>query len=104
MKKHKPATKSAMLQALSSRTELTRKQIATLVDELANYIKQEIGITGAGVIALLGLLKIKRVEKPATEARQGRNPQTGEIITIPAKPKRTVVKVLPLKALKEVVK
>jgi hypothetical protein len=38
------------------------------------------------------------------EARQGRNPQTGEIITIPAKPKRTVVKVLPLKVLKEVVK
>jgi nucleoid DNA-binding protein len=104
MKKHKPATKSEMLQALSNRTELTRKQIATVVDELANYIKQEIGITGAGVIALLGLLKIKRVDKAATEARQGRNPQTGEIITIPAKPKRTVIKVLALKALKEVVK
>jgi hypothetical protein len=51
MKKPKPATKSAMLQALSSRTELTRKQIATVVDELASHIKQEIGITGAGVIA-----------------------------------------------------
>jgi hypothetical protein len=38
------------------------------------------------------------------EARRGRNPQTGEIITIPAKRKRTVVKVLLLKALKEVVK
>ena len=104
MKKHKPATKSEMLQALSNRTELTRKQVAAVVDEFANYIKQEIGRTGPGIIALLGLLKIKRVDKAATEARQGRNPQTGEIITIPAKPKRTVVKVLPLKALKEVVK
>jgi nucleoid DNA-binding protein len=50
------------------------------------------------------LLKVKRVEKPATKARQGRNPQTGEIITIQAKPKRTVVRALPLKALKEMVR
>ena len=51
-----------------------------------------------------GLLKIKRVEKPATKARQGRNPATGEPIMIKAKPKRTVVRALPLKALKEMVK
>ena len=104
MKKVKPATKSAILQALSSRTELSREQVATVFNELVNYIKHEIGVTGPGVFAFLGLLKIKRVEKPATEARQGRNPQTGEIMMIQAKPKRTVVKVLPLKALKEVVK
>jgi hypothetical protein len=34
-------------------------------------------------------------------ARAGRNPQTGETIMISAKPKRTVVKALALKALKE---
>ena len=44
------------------------------------------------------------MEKPATKARTGRNPQTGEEIEIKAKPKRTVVKALPLKALKEIVK
>jgi nucleoid DNA-binding protein len=104
MNKVKAATKSAMFQELSTRTELTRKQIATVFDEIANYIKQEIGKKGPGIFTLPGLLKVKRVEKPATKARQGRNPQTGETITIKAKPKRTVVKALPLKALKEMVK
>ena len=104
MSKVKPATKSAMFQELSSRTELSRKQIATVFDEISNYIKQEIGKKGPGIFTLPGLLKVKRVEKPATKARQGRNPQTGEIITIKAKPRRTVVKALPLKALKEMVK
>jgi nucleoid DNA-binding protein len=104
MNKVKAATKSAMFQELSTRTELTRKQIAMVFDEIANYIKQEIGKKGPGIFTLPGLLKVKRVEKPATKARQGRNPQTGETITIKAKPKRTVVKALPLKALKEMVK
>jgi nucleoid DNA-binding protein len=104
MNKAKPATKSAMFLELSTRTELTRKQIATVFDELANYIHQEIGKKGPGIFTLPGLLKVKRVEKPATKARPGRNPQTGEMITIPAKPKRTVVKALALKALKDMVK
>src|ERR1700730_17153705 len=86
MSKLKPATKSAMLQELSTRTGLSRKQVATVFDELVNYIHQEIGVNGPGVFTLSGLLKVKRVEKPATEARQGRNPQTGAIITIQAKP------------------
>ncbi len=104
MNKAKPATKSAMYLELSTRTELTRKQIATVFDELASYIHQEIGKKGPGIFTLPGLLKVKRVEKPATKARPGRNPQTGEMITIPAKPKRTVVKALALKALKDMVK
>ena len=103
MNRVKPATKSAMYDDLSSQTGLTRKQIATVVDALINYIKKQIGRNGPGVFTLPGLLKVKRVEKAATNARKGRNPQTGEIITIKAKPKRTVVKALPLKALKETV-
>jgi len=60
---------------------------------------------GPGIVAAIpGLLKIKRVEKPATKPRIGRNPQTGQEIQIPAKPKRTVVKAQALKALKEMVK
>ena len=101
MSKVKPATKSAMFHDLATRTGLPLKQVATVFDEITNYIKKEIGKKGPGVFILPGLLKVKRVEKPATKARQGRNPQTGEIITIQAKPQRTVVKALPLKALKE---
>src|SRR5260370_31479645 len=100
----KPATKSAMFQSLAEGTGLTRKQIASVFDEFTNLIKHEVGKKGPGVVALPGLLKIKRVHKPATKPRQGRNPATGEPMMIKAKPARTVVKAQPLKSLKEMVK
>ncbi|HEX8201034.1 MAG TPA: HU family DNA-binding protein, partial [Isosphaeraceae bacterium] len=50
-----------------------------------------------------GLVKLKVVPKPATKARPGRNPFTGESITIKARPARNVVRALPMKALKELV-
>src|SRR3712207_1154252 len=99
MNKPKAATKSAIYSTMSEKTGLSRKQISQLFDELTGLIKNELGKKGPGLFTLPGLLKIKRVEKPATKARQGRNPLTGEPITIKAKPKRTVVRALPLKAL-----
>ena len=100
----KPVSKSAMYQSLAEATGLNRKQIASVFDELTNLIKRDVGKKGPGVFALPGLLKIKRVNKPATKPRQGRNPATGEPMMIKAKPARTVVKVLALKSLKEMVK
>ena len=104
MSKVKPATKNAMFQELAEKTGLSRKQVGEVFVALENFIKSQIGKKGPGVVAIPGLLKIKRVEKPATKARQGRNPKTNEPITIAAKPKRTVAKALCLKALKDMVK
>lgn len=104
MTKNKAATKSQIFQALSDKTELSRKQVALVFDELTNCIKDALSKKGPGIFTMPGLLKIKRVEKPATKERMGRNPQTGEEIKIAAKPKRTVCKAYPLKALKEMVK
>ena len=105
MNKAKPATKTAMFTELASMTGLTKKQVAQFFEELAKYVHNQIGKKGPGIVAAIpGLLKIKRVEKPATKPRVGRNPQTGQEIQIPAKPKRTVVKAQALKALKEMVK
>ena len=100
----KPATKSAMFQSLAEATGLSRKQIASVFDALTALIKKEIGKKGPGVVALPGLLKIKRHVKPATPQRMGRNPATGEPMVIKAKPARTVVKAQALKSLKEMVK
>lgn len=50
-----------------------------------------------------GLLKIKVVKKPATKARKGINPFNGEETVFKAKPAHKVVKVLPLKGLKDMV-
>jgi nucleoid DNA-binding protein len=104
MSKAKAATKSAMYQELAEKTQLSRKQVSEVFDALEGFIQHQVGKKGPGIVALPNLLKIKRVEKPATKPRMGRNPQTGEQIMIKAKPKRTVVKVLALKKLKEMVK
>jgi nucleoid DNA-binding protein len=104
MMKAKAASKSTMYQELSAKTDLSKKQVAAVFDALTDFIYDQVGKKGPGVFTLPGLLKVKRVEKPATKPRQGRNPATGEMIMIAAKPKRTVVKALALKALKESVK
>jgi len=100
----RPAPKSEILQSLAEATNLSRKQVAAVFDELEKLIKDAVGKKGPGVFALPGLLKIKRVNKPATKPRMGRNPATGEQMMIKAKPARTVVKAQPLKNLKEAVK
>ncbi len=102
--KAKPATKTAMFQDLAQATGLSKKQVAEFFDRFTDYIKSQLGKKGPGVVSLPGLLRIKKVEKKATKERIGRNPQTGEEIVIKAKPKRTVVKAMALKALKEMVK
>jgi len=99
----KGATKSELFQTLSAATSLSRKQVASVFDELGNLVKRELSPKGPGVITIPGMLKIKRVNKPATKARPGRNPATGEPIMIKAKPARTVVRAQPLKSLKEMV-
>jgi nucleoid DNA-binding protein len=100
----KPVSKTALFQSLAETTGLTRKQIAAVFDEMTKLIRHDVSKKGPGVFALPGLLKIKRVTRPATKARQGRNPATGEPMMIKAKPARTVVKAQPLKSLKEMVK
>ena len=99
----KAKTKSELYQVVSAATGLSRKQVASVFDELTHLIQRAVSKKGPGVLALPGLVKIKRVTKPATKARPGRNPATGEPMMIKAKPARTVVRAQPLKALKEMV-
>jgi nucleoid DNA-binding protein len=48
-------------------------------------------------------MKVTVVRKPATKARKGINPFTGEETIFKAKPARNVVKIRPLKNLKDMV-
>jgi nucleoid DNA-binding protein len=100
----KSITKSETYQQLATKTELTRKQIASVFDSLALLIKQELGKKGPGVFTVPGLLKLRRIHKPATKARKGINRFTGLEQTFKAKPAHSVVRARPLKALKEMVK
>jgi len=99
-----PFTKSQLINHLSEETELSRKQITSVLDSLAGAIEGHIKRNGAGVFTMPGLAKFKVVRKPATKARKGINPFTGEETVFKAKPARNVVKILPLKAVKEMAK
>ncbi|MGB2754586.1 MAG: HU family DNA-binding protein [Phycisphaerae bacterium] len=100
----KPATKSEVLAGIAATTQLSRKQVASVFEALAGVIKTAVGKKGPGVFALPGLLKIVVVQKPAVPARMGINPFTKQQQMFKAKPARKVIKVRPLKALKDMVK
>ena len=100
----KAATKSEILTNIASATELTRKQVASVFDALAQEIKAAVGKKGPGVFAVPGLMKITVIQKPATKARKGINPFTKEEQIFKAKPARKVIKVRALKALKDFAK
>ena len=108
--KRKPAikdkyTKSAILAEIAENTELSKKQVRAVLDELSDLIERHVKKGGAGEFTLPGLLKIKTVKKPARKARKGvPNPfRPGELMDVAAKPASTRIKVLPLKGLKEFV-
>ncbi len=93
--------KTQLLTELAERTELSKKEVASVIDELAVLMGRHIKKSACGEFVLPGLLKIKTVKKPATKARKGVNPFTGEEMMFKAKPASLKVKILPLKKLKE---
>jgi len=96
-----PMTKTALYSTIADSTELSRKDVSAVFDALADIVNGHIKKGAAGTFTLPGLLKVKTVRKPATKARKGINPFTGEETMFKAKPARTVVKVLPLKKMKD---
>lgn len=100
----KTQTKSEILSAIAEDTELTKKQVAEIFSSLSDLITRHIKKRGSGEFTIPDTgVKIRRAKKPARKARMGRNPATGEEMKIAAKPASTTVKLVPLKALKDVV-
>ncbi len=100
----KPRTKSEIFSAIAEKTQLTRRQVSSVFDQLAAEIKRDIGKrAGGSIFKVPGLMNIKVVNKPATKARKGINPFTGEQMTFKAKPASRKVKILATKALKDIV-
>lgn len=97
----KAPTKSQVFATIADETGLTKKQVSSVFDSLAGQIKKNVGKKGPGMFTVPGLCKIVTQRKPATKARKGINPFTGEPTVFKAKPARTVVKVRPLKSLKD---
>jgi nucleoid DNA-binding protein len=99
----KPMTKSEIVSGIADATGLTKKDVNSVFEAMASQIKKSLGQSGPGAYTVPGLLKLIVLRKPATKARKGINPFTGEETVFKAKPARNVVKVRPLKNLKEMV-
>ena len=98
-----PRTKSEIMGVLADTTGLSKKDVAAMFASLTDLVGKDVGKKGCGLFTVPGLMKIRRISKPATKARKGINPFTGEETTFKAKPARNVVKIRPLKALKDMV-
>jgi nucleoid DNA-binding protein len=99
----KPFTKGQLFTTLAGRTGLQRKEITAIFDELRTIIAAHVKKQGPGQFTLPGLVKLTVIHKPATKARKGVNPFTGEEMMFKAKPARNVVKARALKQLKTMV-
>ena len=100
-KKGGAPTKSEILASISKDTDLSRKQVSGVFEALNSVIRKS--LRSNGLFTMPGLLKMKVVKKPATKAREGVNPFTGEKMTFKAKPASKKVRVMPLKSLKGMV-
>ncbi len=99
----KAPTKSEIFAQIASDTGLTKKDVSAVFDSLSAQIKKSLGARGPGLFTMPGLLKMRVVKKPATKARKGVNPFTGEEMMFKAKPASKTVKVAALKGLKDMV-
>lgn len=99
----KRMSKSQFVESLAEKSGLTKQQAASALDTINAIVTKQLGKGGPGEVLLPGLLRLSVVEKPATPKHEGLNPFTKELMTYQAKPARKVIRVRPLKALKDAV-
>jgi len=99
----KAMTKSEIFNHLSEQTELTRRDIRGIFDELSSLAGKHLSARGPGQFTIPGLCKMTVKVRPARKARKGVNPFTGEEMMFKAKPKSKTVRIRPVKALKDMV-
>ncbi len=94
-------TKSQLVNKIAELQELAKKDVKAMMETLTEVGHKELKKTGVFVVP--GFAKFVVVKKPATKARVGKNPFTGEEMTFKAKPARKIVRARPVKAVKEAV-
>jgi nucleoid DNA-binding protein len=96
-------SKSQFVTTLAEKSGLSRKQAVSALDTINAMVAQQLGRKGPGEVLIPGMLKLSVIDKPATRKHEGINPFTKEPMTYKAKAARKVIKVRPLKALKDAI-
>ena len=99
----KPLTKTQLLNELTERTGLPKKDVINFLEIQEQLIREALSDDGPGIFTFPGLMKVAKKIRKAQPEREGTNPRTGEKMMFKARPETQVVKVTALKKLKEMV-
>jgi DNA-binding protein HU-beta len=83
-----PLTQTQLASALADRAEITRADAKRLLGVREEIVLDELG--NAQKVRIGGLVQLTVRVKPAQKKRPGRNPATGETITIAASPRALI--------------
>ncbi|CAL7964061.1 DNA-binding protein [Gammaproteobacteria bacterium] len=100
----KPFSKSEIAKSVAEMVGLGKNQATAAIESLVHIIKMHLSKKGPGIFVFPSMAKFHIVRKSATKARKGKNPFTGELMTFAAKPARNIVRIRPLKKLKDIAK
>ena len=89
-----PLTQTQLATAVADRAEITRAEAKRVLGALEEIVLEELG--NAQKVRVGGLVQLTVRVKPAQKKRKGRNPATGEEITIAAKPASVDLRARPL--------
>jgi DNA-binding protein HU-beta len=87
-------TQTQLVAAVADRADMTKADARRALTALEDVVLEELG--NAQKIRLAGVVQLTVRVKPATKARKGRNPATGEEITIAAKKASVDLRARPL--------
>lgn len=95
----KRRSRGDVVKQLAAAAELKPGKVKEVLAALTAVMAADLGKKGVGEFNFNGLVKLRTVNKPATAARKGRNPFTGEEIMIKAKPASRKVRARALRSL-----
>ena len=87
-------TQTQLVSAVADRAEMSKTDAKRALAALDAIVLEELG--NAQKVRIGGLVQLTVRVKPATKRRKGRNPATGEEITIAAKPASVDLRARPL--------
>jgi DNA-binding protein HU-beta len=89
-----PLTQTQLADEIASRSGQSRAEAKRVLEALEEVVLDQ--ISNAEKVKIGGVVQIEARYRPPTSEREGRNPATGETITIAAKPASVAVKARPL--------
>jgi DNA-binding protein HU-beta len=87
-------TQTQLADAVAEKAGLSRADAKKAITALEEVVIEQIG--KAEKVKIGGIVQVEARYRPPTQEREGRNPATGETITISAKPASVAVKARPL--------